>query len=185
MLDQNELTNHDPWADGGTYGIQAQDTPADDPPPYGLDAERGVFITSEGRELRLRKIRALIAERLVNGQTGRPKVPVVEVTIAGKHKRTEENPADPDYQERLKAWEAGKQERLMTYLFTEGIDGMPSEDEALQFQILFPESNAVEIRYVWLASLIPDDDVPDLMEAIISRSLVTAKGLETSAQNFP
>lgn len=158
-----------------------------------LDAERGVFVTSTGSELTLRPIPSLILERLYNATAGKPekpKVPMVEVTIGKSHKTKEENPNDPDYkaaleqyEKDLNAWEQAKGTRIMMYLLTAGVAGTPPEEFVTDHRFFFPDATTSEMKYIWVASQIPDDDLEALNLAITGQTKPTAKGLEESA-NF-
>lgn len=153
-------------------------------PAAHLDTARGMFVTSEGEELKLRPVRALMVERIVNGTAGKPKVPQVEVLIAGKHRRMEDNPADETYQAALAEWKQKKNETLMTYLLTAGISGTPPEVFVEESSLLFPDANDLEMKYLWVISRVPDNDIEALMEAIMGQTALTQKGLEDAAANF-
>lgn len=149
-----------------------------------VDANRGVFITSRGEEIELsdKPVSALIVDRLQ--QEGKPKIPMVEVTLLGKHKQLEPHVGHEGYQARLKEWESESQMNVLRYLFTVGTKGTPPPefvDEQLPY---FPNATAGELKYLWVASRLPDEDMGAFTEAVMGRSLPTAKGMEESADSF-
>src|SRR5690242_6479718 len=87
-----------------------------------VDPARGVFITSRGEEIELadKPISALIVERLQ--QEGRPKIPLIEVTILGR-KQAEPHVGHEGYQARLAEWQADAQMAVMRYMFSVGTKG--------------------------------------------------------------
>lgn len=149
-----------------------------------LDVARGVFVTSEGKELELRPVRAMIYERIVNSKVGEPQIPMVEVTIAGKHKRLEPNPADPDYLKAMSDWAQEKAFGLAFYLFTAGIKGQPDKAFVDEYRVYFPQANDVEMKYYWVVAQVPDGDIEALMEAVTGQTIPTQAGLELAAETF-
>jgi hypothetical protein len=151
-----------------------------------LDAERGVYVTRSGVELALVKVPYLVLERLLNDKSGRPKPPIVEVTIAGKYKNREPNPNDPDYKQALAEWESEYQFRLFRYLFSKGVRcAVPSEfvKEHLEF---FPGSSEAFLQYLFVCTLLEDDpdEIAALSDAIMGQTMPTQSGLEASAGQF-
>lgn len=149
-----------------------------------VDVARGVFITSWGTEIQLadRPVSALIVERLQS--EGKPKIPMIEVTLMGKHKQLEPHPNHPGYLARLEEWQADAQMALVRYLFTVGTKGAPPQefiDEQVSF---FPNATAQEMKYLWVVSRLPNDDMSALTEAILGQSIPTPKGLEEVADSF-
>lgn len=152
-----------------------------------LDTERGVFITRSGVELKLVKVPYLVLERLLNDKTGKPKPPIVEVTIAGKYKNREANPNDPDYKQALAEWDSEYQFRLFRYLFSQGVHcDVPTEfkHEHLEF---FPGASDSFMQYLFICTLLEDDadEIAALSDAIMGQTMPTASGLEASAERFP
>lgn len=156
---------------------------ADEPKLPRVEPARGVFVTSTGEEIEMsgKPISSLIIERLIN--EGRPSIPMTEVTLLGKHKQMEANPNDPGYQALLKEWEEGQQMKLMRYLFVVGVKGQPSQEFIDEQRPFFPDATDGDMKYLWVASRIPDGDVGDFTEALMGRTLPTAKGVDESA-NF-
>jgi hypothetical protein len=158
-----------------------------EPQPKGyLDAERGMYVTRSGIELALVKVPYLVLERLLNDKSGRPKPPIVEVTIAGKYKNREANPNDPDYKQALGEWESEYQFRLFRYLFSKGVQcDVPSEfvKEHLEF---FPGSSEAFLQYLFVCTLLEDDpdEIAALSDAIMGQTMPTQSGLEVSADQF-
>ena len=148
-----------------------------------VDTERGVFITSRGDEIPLsgKKISSLILERITN--EGKPKIPLQEVTLLGKHKELQANPNDPGYLELKKEWEADQNVKVMRYTFTVGAKGQPPPEFVEEQRSFFPSASESEMKYLWVASLLPDEDIGLFTETVIGQNMTTAKGLEEAA-NF-
>lgn len=148
-----------------------------------VDASRGVFITSRGEEIELsdKPVSALIVERLQ--QEGRPKIPMIEVTILGR-KQSEPHVGHEGYQARLAEWQADSQIAVMRYMFAVGTKGTPPQEFVDEQSGFFPNATAAEMKYLWVASRLPDEDMADFTEALLGRTLPTAKGLEESADSF-
>lgn len=148
-----------------------------------LDAERGVFVTSIGNEITLsgKSISALMLERITN--EGKPKIPRIEVTLLGKHKEMQANPNDPGYLALLEEWQGEQNIRVMRYMFNVGVAGIPPMDFVEEQRQFFPNATDAEMKYLWVASLLPDNDIDKFTEAIMGRGLTTTKGLEEAA-NF-
>ena len=149
-----------------------------------LDIAQRTWTTSEGVSFKLRPVRALIVERIVNDLAGKPEVPQIEVTIGGKHKRLEENPGDPTYLEKLDEWTKGKNYKLAFFLFTAGIEGTPPKAFCEEYANYFPDASDMTLKYLWVCSLIPDSQVQDAMAAIMGQTEITAEGLEQAAATF-
>jgi hypothetical protein len=149
-----------------------------------VDAARGVFITSRGEEIQLadKPISSLIVERLQ--QEGKPKIPMIEVNLMGKHKQLEPHVGHEGYQARLKEWEAESQIALMRYLFSVGVKGTPPQEFVDEQSQYFPGATDSEMKYLWVASMLPDDDLGAFSEAVMGRTLPTTKGIEQAADSF-
>ncbi len=149
-----------------------------------LDIQRGVFITSTHDEIELsnRRITSLMLERVLNA--GKPSVPHIEVTILGKHKEMQENRNDPNYLAALQDWESQQQLRMMRYVFDVGVNGEPPQEFVNEQLDYFPEATRVDLKYLWIASRVPDSDLQAFSEAIVGRTIATSKGLEESAATF-
>ena len=148
-----------------------------------LDAERGVFVTSDKDEIELsgQKISSLMLERIVN--QGKPKIPRQEVTLLGKHRELQANPNDPGYLALLEEWKLEQNMNVMRYVFVVGTKGQPSQeikDEQRQF---FPDATDLDLKYLWVTSRVPDRDIDLFTEAILGQNMATVKGLEEAA-NF-
>ncbi len=150
-----------------------------------LDTARRVWATSDGVEFALNPIRALIVERIVNDTSGKPEVPMIEVTIGGKAKRVEPNPNDEGYKAALAEWEKSKSFKLTFYLFTAGIQGSPPKGFVDEYLVYFPEADTLKLKYLWVVSQIPDGEIESAMEAIMGQSTITQGGLKEAADNFP
>lgn len=150
-----------------------------------LDIETAVFITSNGYTLQLKRpsnITSLVLERVK--QEGKPKIPMVEVTIGGKYKQLEANPNDANYQAMLEEWAVESGIRTMRYLYRLGIEADVPESFIEDRRDFFPNATDGDWKYLYIASLVPDDDIAPLTEAIISMNMPTAKGLQDAADSF-
>lgn len=152
-----------------------------------LDTERGVFVTRSGFELALVKVPYLVLERLLNDKTGRPKPPIIEVTIAGKYKNREPNPNDPDYKQALAEWDSEYQFRLFRYLFSQGVKCEVPNEFAKEHLEFFPGASDSFMQYLFVCTLLEDDadEIAALSDAIMGQTMPTTSGLEASAQRFP
>lgn len=148
-----------------------------------VDPARGVFITSKGNGIELsdKVVNALIVQRL--NQQGKPKIPMVEVTLMGKHKQLEAHPNDEGYLARLAEWKEEAEMRVGIYMFNTGVKGQPPQDFVDEHAPLFPDATQAELKYLWVCSQLPYEDITSFSEALISRATPTAKGLEEVA-NF-
>lgn len=148
-----------------------------------VDAEKGEFVTSRGNRVALsgKQITSLMLERIIN--EGKPKIPMAEVLILGKHKQMEARPNDPGYLALLEEWKADQNIRAMRYTFVVGTKGKPPDDFVEEQRQFFEDATDTEIKYLWVTSLIPDIDIDKFSEAILGQTLTTTKGLEEAA-NF-
>jgi hypothetical protein len=184
--------------DGGAAPQDAQEKPQtavgavstqpmeDTPSTAHVDAERGVFITSYGDELELtgQRISALMLERLTN--EGKPKIPMIEVTILGKHKQMQANPNDPGYLALVREWEADQSIRVMRYMFCLGVKVEKDEkyDAFVELHRQFmPDATDLDLKYLWVSSIVPNKDVDKFTDALLGQWGVTTKGIDEAA-NF-
>lgn len=149
-----------------------------------VDPARGVFITSRGTEIELSNkiVSGLLLERIMN--EGKPKIPMVEVTLLGKHKQLEAHPDDANYQALLAEWEAESKMRVMRYISVIGVKGQPPQEFIDENREYFPSATANDWKYYWVVSQVPDEDIDVFTNAVMGRSIPTAKGLEQSAESF-
>lgn len=155
-----------------------------EPLPARVDPARGVFVTSTGEEIELsgKQINSLVLERLVN--EGRPHIPMVEVNLLGKHKQLEANPNDEGYKALLAEWENDQRIKTLRYLFVIGVKGQPSQDFIDEQRPFFPNSTDAEMKYLWVASRIPDADIDLFTEALMGQFRPTEKGMAEAAESF-
>lgn len=148
-----------------------------------VDPTRGVFITSEGHEIELsdKPVNSLIVERLM--REGKPKIPLVEVVLLGKHRQLEPNPNHEGYKAQLAEWEAESNTRLAHYLFVVGVKGQPPVAFVEEYRTYFPDATEGEMKYLWVSSRVPNEDVATFIEIMMGRAFPTAKGVDESA-NF-
>lgn len=146
-----------------------------------VDAARGVFISSRGDEIELsgKRVSSLMLERLLN--QGKPRIPTKEVLVLGKYKQIEAVPNDPGYLALLAEWESNQRIDSLIYLFTLGIKGKPDAEFIEDQKAFFPDASDTLLKYLWTCSMLPDEDIDKLAEAIIGQSLPTAKGLDGAA----
>lgn len=149
-----------------------------------IDAARKMFITSRGNEIELsgKRISSLMLERLAN--KGKPQIPMKEVVLLGKHKQLEANSNDPGYLALLEEWNAEGKIESLVYIFSIGVKGQPPPEFIDEQREFFPEANATMMKYLWICSQLPDEDIGALSEVILGQSLPTEKGLAQSADSF-
>lgn len=148
-----------------------------------IDPARGVFITRSGVELELsgKQVSALILDRLAN--EGKPKIPVIAVSVLGRS-TVEYHPQESGYLAKLAEWEADSRIKTIRYLFTMGVKTPDIPDSFTdEHRPFFPEADAVEMKYLYIASLILDEDLPVFTEAVMGQTMPTAKGVDEAA-NF-
>lgn len=150
-----------------------------------VDIERGVFVTSRGNELELsgKRVSSLMLERLVN--EGKPRIPMKEVLILGKHKQMEATPNDPGYLALVAQWESDQRISILIYVFTIGVKGTPDEEFIEEQRAFFPDASDTMMKYLYVTSLLPDEDIDKLAEAIIGQGSPTAKGIDEAANFTP
>lgn len=161
-----------------------------------LDPEKHLVYLSNGEVLQLKPIHQLRIANLYNDRTGEPEPPeppLVEVVYGGKIKRMEPNRGDPDYQALYTAYEAEHEEwnarhqlRIMQGLYLQGIEvgDIPAEF-AEEHAYFYPDSNKFSLRYDYICSLVPDEDIEWLVEAITGQTTATPKGVAEAEQSFP
>lgn len=150
-----------------------------------LDVENAIFTASSGKTFQLRRpngITSLVLERVK--QQGKPRVPMVEVTIGGKYKQLEANPNDAGYKALLEEWEAESGLRTMRYIFVTGIEEDVPPEFAQEKGEFFPDATGTDFKYLWIVSHLSDEDTEGLTEAILSMSIPTARGLKDAANSF-
>ncbi|MEO8608913.1 MAG: hypothetical protein ABI690_13560 [Chloroflexota bacterium] len=148
-----------------------------------VDPARGVFITSKDEEIEMsgKRITALMLERVAN--QGKPRIPEVEVIVLGK-KRSQPNANHEGYLAQLKEWEAESRLRSLQFIYNVGVKGQPPQDFIDTYSDYFPGSTDTEMKYLWVSSLIPDDDVEAFTEAVMAYTAPTTKGMEEAADSF-
>jgi hypothetical protein len=149
-----------------------------------VDPTRGLFITSTGEEIELsgKQINSLVLDRLVN--EGRPHIPMVEVTLLGKHKQLEANPNDAGYKALLAEWENDQRIKVLRYLFVVGVKGQPTAEFVAEQAAFFPNATEMELKYLWVASRIPDADIDAFSEALMGQARPTEKGIAEAGESF-
>jgi len=149
-----------------------------------VDVQRGVFITSGNTEIELssKPITSLMLERI--SSQGKPAIPRVEVLLLGKHREMQANPKDPGYLALLAEWEENQKIAIMRYVFVVGAKGQPPPEFVEEQRMFFPDATDLEMKYLWVASRLPDEDIDVFTEAVLGRGIPTEKGLRESAATF-
>lgn len=183
MVDSSALVEVEASLNG--HEEEAGASPASTAHAAHVDIQRGVFVTSRGNEIELsgKHVSALMLERLVN--EGKPKIPMKEVLILGKHKQMEANANDPSYLALLAEWQTSQKISTLIYVFTIGVKGNPDAEFIDDQASFFPNANATDMKYLWVCSQLPDEDIDKLAEAIIGQGSPTAKGLDEAANFTP
>lgn len=152
-----------------------------------IDYGRRVFITRSGVELQLQRVSPVILERIHGDRSGKPKVPRVEVKMAGGHTRVEDNPNDPDYAQALKEWNQDHNSRIVKYVFVHGIANETPVEFVQEHAEFFPDATASDMKYLWIGSLVDEEstDIQKLIEAITGQNAITEEGLEQATASFP
>lgn len=152
-----------------------------------VDYENRTITFEDGTTVKLRKLSTLVIERLRADERGKPKPPIQEVTYANNVTAQEENPNDPEYLEKVDSWRANRAFLLMRYVISEGIDGTPPESFLTNYrENYFPEATDTELKYLWIATLIPDqEEMTNLMRVIMGQTVPTPEGLAEAADTFP
>lgn len=178
-IELDQLMDVEPSQNGHEPGTQPETKPA-----ARVDAARGVFITSKGDELELsgKRVTGLMLERVAN--QGKPKIPMVEVLLLGKHKQLEANANDENYKALLAEWESESKIRTLKYVFTMGVKGQPPQSFIDEQSSFFGTMNDLEMKYLWVASLVPDDDIDAFTEAVMGMTMPTEKGMAEVADSF-
>lgn len=154
-------------------------------PLWSLNVETAVFTTSNGYAIQLKRpsnITSLVLERVK--QEGKPKIPMVEVTIGGKYKQLEANPNDENYKRLLEEWGVESGIRTMRFLYQLGTVVTVPDDFMDERRDFFPNATAGDWKYLYICSLVPDQDIEYLTEAIMSMNMPTARGLQEAADSF-
>jgi hypothetical protein len=68
-------------------------------------------------------------------------------------------------------------------MFAVGTKGTPPPEFVEEQGTFFPNATAAEMKYLWVASRLPDEDMGDFTEALLGRVIPTPKAVEEVA-NF-
>lgn len=180
------MTEYDTFQNGTAALVmdEPKQEPLEDTTPHAhVDAERGVFVTSKGGEIELsgNPISSLMLERITN--EGKPKIPRKEVLLLGKHREIQANANDPDYLALLEEWKADQNVKVLRYVFVVGAKGQPPQEFVDIQSQFFPNASDADMKYLYISSLLPDEDIDTFSNVVIGKTLTTAKGVE-SAANF-
>lgn len=151
-----------------------------------VDHKKKTVTLENGTVFHLKRISTLVLERLRADPRGKPVPPVQTVTYANGATAEETNANDPDYLEALQEWRVNQAYRITRYALTEGIsDNAPKDFVQRYRELYFPEASDDELKYLWVASFLPDQDAAiELMQIIVGQSVPTEKGFESAKETF-
>ena len=149
-----------------------------------LNIETGVYTSNRGLEIKILPISPMAVGALRSDQTGKPLPPIVEVNVAG-NKRMMENTDHPDYKARIEDWESDRNMQMMRYVLAAGTNIPAPADWIETMGAFFPNPTPTNLRVYWLFEQLDTDEVTDLMDHIMGRSMPTEKGLQIARDRFP
>lgn len=148
-----------------------------------LDTQARTFATDGGLTIPLLFVNAMLIASIQSDISDKPKPPRVKVDLAGQS-RYEENTDDPEYVERIDEWRSAQKIKTMRSLFALGTNIPPDAAWIAEFGSLMPDQSPQSLRVFWLLTQLTNDEAGELLEAIMSQSMPTEKGLELSAARF-
>lgn len=144
------------------------------------------FTSRRGAIFNLRPINSLVIYQLRNDRYGEPQPPLVEVAVGPKgQKRKEVNPDDPDYLERRRKWEEARGNNFIKYVWERGVTDQPPADDLKRLKEFLPHASASDLKYMWIAEQMDDDEIGDLTEAITAQTAPTEAGIAEAEATFP
>jgi len=152
-----------------------------------MSTQEKVFKTQEGIEIKLKRVPPLLLQAVQSSFPPPPDPPMVVVEFNGKQER-EQNPADPDYLNRVRQHDEERSMAVMDLLLTKGTV-LPYTDEEIE-QMFNELQEGIDIplkgskRVVVLKSLLYGDDIKGLMEAVQDSSIVTERVVQKKADAF-
>lgn len=156
----------------------------------GLQPDNNTYLTQTGQIFTLQKVNPAMLQGLSNMES-RPEPPLIEVTIAGKHKQWMTHYDSEGYQAALRAWQNKEGFLVMALTFCLGIEEEPPKTWIKDTLRFMPEleGNERDLKYRWVMSCLSDanesQEMADLMEAITGQTMPTQAGLEEAAASFP
>lgn len=149
-----------------------------------LDTQAHTYTADSGLVIPLLFVNAMLIAAIQSDLTGQPKPPIVTVELAGRQQR-EENTDDPEYVERITEWRSAQKIKTMRSLFALGTN-IPADPQWVRdYGSLMPDQSAQALRVFWLLTRLTNDESGELLEAIMSQSMPTEKGLELAGARFP
>lgn len=144
------------------------------------------FQFEDGTLVHLRPIPPLVVNFITTSEAGKPQPPRVPIQRRGVTKM-EPNPDDPAYQQALAAWGAAKEQRLLKLFVERGVrEDVPPEVVEQYAQYLPDGADISDIKFLWLADKMPTAQaVERFVEAVVSQTLATEKGIAESEAAFP
>lgn len=152
----------------------------------GLQDDNQHYVTQKGVTLTLVPVNPAMLQGLSDLES-RPEPPLIEVTIAGKHKQWITHYDSDGYQAALAAWQNREQFRIMVLTFCMGIADDPPAKWVKESLRYMPELEGKdrELKYRWVMSSIDMEEMGSLMEALTGQTMPTQAGLEEAANSFP
>ena len=141
-----------------------------------------------GRTVMVRKVSSLLILELQKAFP-EPKPPTQEVEIAGV-KRLEANPAHPDYQKALQAYQLDLEMKIRKLLIKRGVVCDVPKDEVDDLRTFWREEFNQELDpsdllvYVSYLACTTDGDLQDLVEKITRRSQPTEAEIQANIKSF-
>lgn len=149
-----------------------------------LNTQARTYTADSGLCIPLQFVNAMLIAAIQADLTGQPKPPIVVVNLAGREQR-EENTDNPEYIERIDEWRSAQKIKTMRSLFALGTN-IPADPEWVRdYGSLMPDNSAQSLRVFWLLTRLTNEEAGELLEAIMSQSIPTEKGLELAAVRFP
>lgn len=154
------------------------------------EATAPTYTLPNGEVIELTPIPPLVLNTIQSDNSDRPNPPTVERKVGRKGKSVYEPDYDnPGYQAAVANYNAAQYERLLQAAFTLGIASAPPKAKALVkvTTLMFGEDYTDDqYKYAWIASnLTTQEQYEDLLDAILSLTVVTEKGLAESDKTFP
>lgn len=150
-----------------------------------LNAVARQVTLKNGTVLNLKPLNPLVLERFRTYNKGRPEPPIQEVKYADGSVAKEPNPNDPEYLAALASWDYERGLRITNYILVEGVSDVPPQEFIDEYSEYFPESTAKEMKYLWVSSLVVDqEELTELIAYIVGQTVPTKGGLEEAANTF-
>lgn len=152
-----------------------------------LNVEDRTYTTITGAVLNLRPVSSVVVQNMRADNYGKPQPPSVTSFIGPKKKPvTEVNADDPEYKQRLTAWQEEKNLRMTKYVVVKGVENRPSREDKDRLREYFPGADDSVLKFNWvLEALGSDDELGRFVEILIGQTTPTAGGVADSEATFP